>query len=614
VNWQHLRTFVWLRYRLLVNRWYRAGALNAVLLLIVAIAAVLTAVPIFIGSFLLALRLIPKASPVHLLYAWDALVFGFLFFWSIGLVSELQRTEPLSLSKFLHLPVSVNGAFLLNYLSSLLRLSLIVFVPALVGFGLALVVAKGLSLLPVLPSVAAFVLMVTALTYQFQGWLAAMMNNPRSRRTVVVVTTAIFVLIFQLPNLLNYFAPWGAHLQEKQSARLAEEMEKLNREARSRKFEASELTRRQREIMQNHQLAAEEARRESVEHWEEAARLVNVALPFGWLPLGVMSAAEGRVMPAVLGLLGMSLIGTTSLWRAYGATVRQYQGQSTSRESRPAVAAAAPRHPRKPGGMLLEARLPGVTEPVSAIALAGLRSLARAPEAKMMLLSPLIMGPILGSMLWSQRESVPESVRPLVASGGMIFLLLSVGPMMGNLFGFDRDGFRVFVLSSAPRRDILLGKNLAFLPVFLVLAAILLPIVQLVCSMRLDHLGAMVPQFVSMFLLFCIFTNLLSIYAPAQVAPGSLKPVNPKLTTALLQLVVILLLFPLTQLATLVPLGIEVLLRLLGRTEGVPLCLLLSLAECVLVVFIYRVALHFQGSALQDREQKILDVVTTRAL
>ena len=58
-------------------------------------------------------------------------------------MTELQRTEPLSLSKFLHLPVSVNGAFLINYVSSLLRLSLIVFVPVMLGFCLALVVRQG---------------------------------------------------------------------------------------------------------------------------------------------------------------------------------------------------------------------------------------------------------------------------------------------------------------------------------------------------------------------------------------------------------------------------------------------------------------------------------------
>ena len=30
VNWQHLQAFVWLRWRLLVNQWRRAGAVNAV--------------------------------------------------------------------------------------------------------------------------------------------------------------------------------------------------------------------------------------------------------------------------------------------------------------------------------------------------------------------------------------------------------------------------------------------------------------------------------------------------------------------------------------------------------------------------------------------------------
>ena len=52
-------------------------------------------------------------------------------------------------------------------------------------------------MLPVLLLLAAFLLMVTALTYQFQGWLAALMSNPRRRRTVIMVMTVIFVLIVQ---------------------------------------------------------------------------------------------------------------------------------------------------------------------------------------------------------------------------------------------------------------------------------------------------------------------------------------------------------------------------------------------------------------------------------
>ena len=337
MNWQHLQAFVWLRWRLLVNQWRRAGAFNAVLMMIVAVGALVTAIPLFIGCFALGLYAIPKATPAHLMYAWDGLIVAFLFFWGIGLMTELQRTEPLSLSKFLHLPVSVNGAFLINYLSSLLRLSLIVFVPVMLGFRLALVFAKGIVLLPVLPLLAAFLLMVTALTYQFQGWLASLMSNPRRRRTVIVATTAVFVLIFQLPNLLNFFAPWGAQRRADRSTstggRTGEAGSRL-RSAGIRCHGASCAG--SRKSSQKHQLATQQADRESAEHWEQTARLANMVLPVGWLPLGVMSAAEGRVLPSLLGLLGMTLIGTASLWRAYRTTIGQYQGQSTNRKGRPA--------------------------------------------------------------------------------------------------------------------------------------------------------------------------------------------------------------------------------------------------------------------------------------
>ena len=167
----------------------------------------------------------------------------------------------------------------------------------------------------------------------------------------------------------------------------------------------------------------------------------------------------------------------------------------------------------------------------------------------------MIMIPIFGSMLFKGRHDMPELIRPLVAIGAMGFVLLGLLQLMGNQFGFDRDGFRVFVLCAASRRDILLGKNLAFAPMTLGMAVILLVVVQVLCPMRLDHFLAMVPQYVSMFLLFCIFTNLLSIYAPIYIAAGSLKPSNPKTSTVLLQMVMFLFLLPLTQAPTLLPLG-----------------------------------------------------------
>ena len=69
----------------------------------------------------------------------------------------------------------------------------------------------------------------------------------------------------------------------------------------------------------------------------------------------------------------------------------------------------------------------------------------------------------------------------------------------------------------------------------------------------------------------------------------------------------------LTQAPALLPLAIETVLRLLGRTAGLPVCLLLSLVECALAVLVYRLLVDWQGGLLQVREQKILEAVTNRA-
>jgi hypothetical protein len=596
----------------MANQWRRGGTLNAVLTMIVVVSALVVAIPLLVACFVLGLYAIPKAAPQQLLYVSDGLIVGFVLFWSIGLVTELQRTETLSLSKFLHLPVSIREAFLINYISSLLRMSLIVFVPVMLGLSLALPFAKGIRLLVVLPTLAAFLLMVTALTYQFQGWLASLMSNPRRRRTVIVVTTAIFMLVTQLPNLINMARPWDMPGRTDPSATLTNEIAENNRALQAQELDAQEHLRRQQEIMERHQRATEQATRTSADSVAQTVRLLNLAIPLGWLPLGVTAAAEGNVVPAILGFLGMTLIGGASLWRAYRTTIRLYQGGFSAQNHRPTPVALSPKFSGKQGARLLEARLPWLSEPVSAIALAGLRSLVRSPEAKMMLLTPLVLCGMFGAMLLRQPSNLPVAFRPLVAIAGMVLVLFGVLQLTANQFGFDRDGFRVFVLCSAARRDILLGKNLAFAPLALGMAAVILAIIQMVCPLRLDHFVAMFPQFVSMYLLFCLLTNLMSIYTPLPIAAGSMKPANPKLVPVLVQMVMILTLFPLTQAPTLLPLGIEAAMIHQGWITRAPICLLLTLVECAAVVLLYRSALNWQGTLFQTREQRILETVTNR--
>ena len=143
MNWQHFRAFLWLRWRLRINQLKRAGTTNAIILGIFLVGAVLLAIGLFVSTLLIGLVTLPRAPAVAILLGWDGLVAGLLFFWMIGLLADLQRAEVLSLDKFLHLPVSLSGAFLINYLSSLFSLTLLVFLPPLVALSLALILTRG---------------------------------------------------------------------------------------------------------------------------------------------------------------------------------------------------------------------------------------------------------------------------------------------------------------------------------------------------------------------------------------------------------------------------------------------------------------------------------------
>jgi hypothetical protein len=63
---------------------------------------------------------------------------------------------------------------------------------------------------------------------------------------------------------------------------------------------------------------------------------------------------------------------------------------------------------------------------------------------------------------------------------------------------------------------------------------------------------------------------------------------------------------------TLLPLGIELLLQWAGWTTSLPVYLVLVLVETVAALYLYGVVLQWQGTVLQAREQKILQVVTSK--
>ena len=295
MNWQHLRTIAWLRWRLTVNQWRKGGKINAVVSMIVAgVGAVASVAALFVG-ILVGVLLFPRMQADSLLFMWDILVLAFLFFWLMGVITDLQRSEVLSLDKLMHLPVSLGGAFLLNYFSSWLSLSLVLFLFSTLGLSIALVFTKGLAMLVLFPLVISFVLMITAVTHQFREWLNLLMVNKRRRRAIIMAVTASFILLAQLPNLINVFARRSASEQgpDARSQVMTDLQTRLNGGEIDQQQYTVELA--EWETKQAAEKAAD--RQRTMQTVTHVAVVANRWLPIGWLPYGSYTAANGSMWP-----------------------------------------------------------------------------------------------------------------------------------------------------------------------------------------------------------------------------------------------------------------------------------------------------------------------------
>ena len=615
MNWEHLKTYIWLRWRLSANQVRRSGAIGVI------ISAILTAMKIaggiitFVIGLLVGILALSRAEPWIMMVVWDGIVAGFIFFWMIGLMAELQRTELLSLDNFMHLPVSPTGAFLINYIGSSFGLSLVLFLPAMIGLAIGLTLSRGLAMLVLFPLILTFFLMTTAVTYQFRGWLASMMTNPRRRRTIVAVISLLFILVVQLPNILTNFNPvFKAREQKRQE--IYKELAELNK-----KVAAGQITAEEHNRQHSAKLAVLNAdRKRAEESGKEILHRVNLALPPCWLPYGAAAAVQGRGLPALAGFIGMGLIGVVSLRRSYRTTIRMYLGDFTrGRADRSTKAKAVSDNSTeakiriRSRAAFLEKRLPWISEQASAIFLMCLRSISRAPEVKMLMLTPMIMLIVFGGLLAGKGGSIPVLARPLVALGLSAFILIiSLTAYLGNNFAFDRSGFRTYVLSCTPRRDILLGKNLSMLPFALILSSLVSGVFYWANPMRLDHLVAVLIQTVPIYLLLCLAGNLLSILAPIALKPGSGQPAPHQGIRVLFQMLFILFV-PIPISLTLIPLGIEALLVFMKWIPWFPAFLVLGIVQLAAVLWLYSIVLNWEGSLLQRREKNILQIVSSKA-
>jgi len=585
VNISHFRAIVRMRWQMARNQFRKSGKVNRVVTILFMVLAALGS----LGSFVFAIGwgrlLLSKLAPVHMMYVWDVLGGVFLFAWAISLMVELQQSEMLSLKNLLHLPISLSGAFFLNYASSLVSFTILLFLPAMLGLCYASVMHFGAGSLVMFALLLAFLLMVTAVTYQLRGWLARLMENKRTRGTVIMVTTIVFVMIMQLPNMLNLgtFDTRGAdylELREARDQRVVELQEQLDEGQIDKDEHTQQIAANLEDYLKKEKLRSD-ARIAKI---NRQAMIVNASLPIGWLPYGASAAASGSILSPWLCVFGMSTIGFVSLAMAYRSTFRRYTGEH-NKTFRPA-AQKAPRAFSQ--GTMLVKSIPLLSETESAITMASLRSTLRAPEAKMALLTPLIFVCIFGSMmLTGKMEKMPEMIRPFFGIGAIGMSLLGMVQMMLNMFGLDRQGFRAYVLMPAPRRDILLGKNMGLFPLGALLTAALVLFMALLDGMNFTHVVATLLQIVIAFFIYFTFSNYTSIIAPIGIAVGTMKPTSMKFSVLLVQFIA-LLLVPVAILPATLALAAELLSREYGGIQGVPIYLLLTLIELPLAIWYYR--------------------------
>jgi ABC-2 type transport system permease protein len=334
---------------------------------------------------------------------------------------------------------------------------------------------------------------------------------------------------------------------------------------------------------------------------------VNCYVPLLWLPAGAKALAEGRIWPALGGALGMLALGTWGLLRAYRGTLQFYRG-GQSKKVLPAPAART----RVLAGrkLLVERTLPAIPEQAGALALATLRSMLRASEVKMaMAMNVFMFGALGASLLVRNLHTMPVQAKPFVATGAVVATMLGLVQLMFNQFGFDRHGFRALVLLPAPRHHILLGKNLALLPMAATLLLIYLGLVTAVARLGpLDVLTAIL-EFVAVFLATCVVGNLVSIVLPHRVAPGSLKASKPSNVTQLL-----LVFSHFTWMLLMTPIFLPAGLQLLGSPwHWMPMSVLATACAAlmaIIAVAFYAWTLRPLGRWLQRRERAILQTVT----
>lgn len=604
--------FIWLRFRLRFNQVTHSSKLAQALGVLGMVFVAFAIVSVWIGGLLAGFFLTRLVGVENHYLIWDGLLVIAMVAWAIHVLNEAQRGDPITFDKILHLPIAPTQAFVVNYLSSLGSTVFLMTVGGYLGFILGAVFVLGWVGFLFLVPVACFLFAMTAVTYWLQGWLAAVMANPRKRQTVLVLIPILIIGMVQIPvQVLNW-------LEDRNRAKVeAKSTDGKEKQAEGVQSEESSPT----DAREKRRMERETRRREALVRWKRAMTIANDAVPPLW-PAGAVQAwtepGHRWWVPLVTSLLLIG-VGCWALRASYRSTLQYWRGEwvhgkgsgrgGDASRARSVVIEGTSVARRIPW---IERKLPWGAEEVSAVATMTWTSMLRAPEVKLYLFLPLLAPAILGMVFRKGLSDVNDYWKGLVLCGFSAFVMLVASGVTGNMFGFDRAGFRAFVLSPMDRRHLLMGRNLAYAPL---VAALSLGSTICFCLLYQVGFGMSIHTMLmslSMLAPYLLVMNWMAILTPFPMASGSVQPKHFDFGAVVLNLVLSMIL-PVILGVSLLPLGVQYLVDVwVPGWRGCPVGILLSILLLIGGAWLHRKVLPHQAKLLGNREKELLRIVTSK--
>lgn len=564
----HLRTVVWLCWRLWQRRWHRHGSGYRGFGVLTAFLAVVVGCLSFLLALGLGWALLPLANPDTVLLTWAGLVAAFVFVRLIGAFGDLQQGDGLPLDNLLHLPFSLHQVFLLNFVLSQLTLATVIFVPVFLGLAIACTIALDVRNFVLVPASLSLVLCVAAVLYQVRGWITSAAGTKRRRVLIGYFVSMVLVAAFQVSYFLFLMPQIGSEPEATDAMAAFSELEYEGVPPK----ELDQVT-------------------------GEGVRLSGEWLSGGWITDGRVDGRNRFSWLSVIGMVGLLTITVLSLRGGYRGTLARYRHPQTGNTGR--------RMQAQEQGRRIPARRARAS-PEVAIALVTLKHWLRSARALMECLPALGLLVLFG-YLWFRSPGESDSHTLALTVIGLMSVFCFPMELARNLFGFDGHGFRVYRFAGVPARSLLLGKYLALLPLFILLAGATLAVTAALRPMLPIHTLGTIFQGGIVFMAGCVMGGTFSMSSPQAVSHTSMTTRTGCATTFLLLLTKLVIAGSLILVAWGALLAERAFVE---DSHAFPVYLVVSMIEFGLAVVAFRVMLGRQARELVERSDHILDAVS----